>query len=480
MKPKAWVWISGSAVLVAATALLIVLLARPTGLDRFKEAHAAFKKKTSRIRLIRRKADTFQGAERAQAVREYRQLVEELDELMPRLEQATIEAYLDDPTEDNEASRFMAYLLGYLVNGKRHEAAERVGQLMIKHQHPKNIAHDLLGRNAFFKQDFKAAEAYFQTALENDSLSVEGRRMRAAIREMAEQERLKKAADKAMNNKQQILDAYRSNPNQDPKVTQEIWHLLNGLAQAERYAEAVEVGRLMIQSAHPETRTAALAAQCAFWLNDFDLADELLSAVDEPGPHGERLRKDIDDYKKFWKTEQALREAEAKADNLPRVVLETSQGTIVLELFENEAPNTVANFIHLVENKFYDGLVFHRVLANFMAQGGCPKGNGTGGPGWTIACECYKDDARRHFRGSLSMAHRGRDTGGSQFFLTFVPTPSSVAWSKAWRHWIDCSASIPSRPSPASNRTKSSRPRSCANGITPTRPTKSSNRPTRS
>ncbi|NIL96753.1 MAG: peptidylprolyl isomerase [Planctomycetales bacterium] len=107
---------------------------------------------------------------------------------------------------------------------------------------------------------------------------------------------------------------------------------------------------------------------------------------------------------------------------MPRVRLTTSQGDIVIELFENEAPQTVGNFVNLVEKKFYDGLTFHRVLASFMAQGGCPQGDGRGGPGYQIPCECYREGYRKHFRGSLSMAHAGRDTGGSQFFLTFAPT----------------------------------------------------------
>ena len=103
--------------------------------------------------------------------------------------------------------------------------------------------------------------------------------------------------------------------------------------------------------------------------------------------------------------------------------MKTNRGDIVIELFEDQAPNTVANFISLIEDKFYDGLTFHRVLENFMAQGGCPKGDGTAGPGYSIPCECYTDNYRKHFRGTLSMAHAGRDTGGSQFFLTFLPTP---------------------------------------------------------
>ena len=121
--------------------------------------------------------------------------------------------------------------------------------------------------------------------------------------------------------------------------------------------------------------------------------------------------------------EQQIREKEAAADDLPRVKIVTDAGDIVIELYENEAPNTVANFISLVEKKFYDGTSFHRVLPNFMAQGGDPKGDGSGGPGYTIACECYRDDARMHFADTLSMAHAGKDTGGSQFFLTFRRTP---------------------------------------------------------
>ena len=120
--------------------------------------------------------------------------------------------------------------------------------------------------------------------------------------------------------------------------------------------------------------------------------------------------------------EMKVREAEAEADDLPRVKIETTKGAIVVELFENEAPNSVANFISLVEDGFYDGTPFHRVIGGFMAQGGDPTGTGTGGPGHVIACECYEPNARKHFLGSLSMAHAGKDTGGSQFFLTFRPT----------------------------------------------------------
>ena len=130
----------------------------------------------------------------------------------------------------------------------------------------------------------------------------------------------------------------------------------------------------------------------------------------------------IPQYREFWAKEQEIRKQEAEKNDLPRVKMSTSKGDIVIELFENEAPGAVGNFVNLVEKGFYNGLIFHRVLTGFMAQGGCPEGTGTGGPGYNIYCECYQPNYRNHFRGTLSMAHSGRDTGGSQFFLTFVPT----------------------------------------------------------
>lgn len=105
---------------------------------------------------------------------------------------------------------------------------------------------------------------------------------------------------------------------------------------------------------------------------------------------------------------------------MSRATMETDKGTINLELFDEDAPKTVENFIKLSQSGFYDGLSFHRVIPNFVIQGGCPKGNGTGGPGYTIKCEINKN---KHEAGSLSMAHAGRDTGGSQFFVCHSPQP---------------------------------------------------------
>ncbi len=105
---------------------------------------------------------------------------------------------------------------------------------------------------------------------------------------------------------------------------------------------------------------------------------------------------------------------------MKKAIIETDKGNIVLELFENDAPDTVANFVKLINKGYYNGLKFHRVIPNFMVQGGCPVGNGTGGPGYAIKCEI---NPRKHLAGTLSMAHAGKDTGGSQFFITHSPQP---------------------------------------------------------
>lgn len=96
--------------------------------------------------------------------------------------------------------------------------------------------------------------------------------------------------------------------------------------------------------------------------------------------------------------------------------IHTSKGVMKVKFYEEDAPNTVANFIKLSKSGFYDGLTFHRVIPDFVIQGGCPLGTGAGGPGYTIKCELDGNN-QYHDRGVLSMAHAGRDTGGSQFFI---------------------------------------------------------------
>ena len=169
---------------------------------------------------------------------------------------------------------------------------------------------------------------------------------------------------------------------------------------------------------------ALMAATAALVTTRVDEAAAWLDKATAAGAEAEQVaqvRAALDRERPKIEAEIAVRKAEAEADDLPRVKFATSAGDIVIELFENEAPNTVANFVSLVGKGFYDGTPFHRVIGGFMAQGGDPTGTGTGGPGYAIACECEKPGARLHFRGTLSMAHAGKDSGGSQFFLTFRP-----------------------------------------------------------
>jgi len=105
-----------------------------------------------------------------------------------------------------------------------------------------------------------------------------------------------------------------------------------------------------------------------------------------------------------------------------KAVIETDKGTINLTLFADQAPLTVANFVNLASRGYYDDLVFHRVIDDFMIQGGCPQGTGTGGPGYQFADECTAD-LKHDGPGVLSMANAGPGTNGSQFFITHVATP---------------------------------------------------------
>jgi cyclophilin family peptidyl-prolyl cis-trans isomerase len=236
--------------------------------------------------------------------------------------------------------------------------------------------------------------------------------------------------------------AFVEAPNADGQLTEFLLEMTARDLRNDNDEEAMRRAELLRENKCENKYLDQLQGVAAFTLGDFDAAEKYLTAarnakvplaVGVPLPSGKGGDRDALDnlvkdflkdpgrYQEAAATEKALRAAEAQADDLPRVLLRTSKGEIEIELFENEAPNTVANFISLVEKKFYDGLVLHRVLPGFVAQGGDPKGDGTGGPGYAIACECYQPNYRHHFRGSLSMAHAGRDSGGSQFFLSFLP-----------------------------------------------------------
>ncbi len=202
-----------------------------------------------------------------------------------------------------------------------------------------------------------------------------------------------------------------------------------------QFEKAAEVAEALMKARRRTQTVVSLGGVSLFATHRFDEALSILSDADKAGRLIPRYASYLDSaklYVDYWKKEQEIREKEATLTGdqaLPQVQFATSKGKIVFELFEDQAPNTVANFISLVEAKKYDSIRFHRVIAGFMAQGGDPNtldndptNDGSGGPGYNIKCECYREDARMHFRGSLSMAHAGTDTGGSQFFITHLPT----------------------------------------------------------
>ena len=199
-----------------------------------------------------------------------------------------------------------------------------------------------------------------------------------------------------------VLSASPADPNDDPEA---VLTLARCLFAQHRFGEALD----MLESIPVEAT---------------DQNTALSKQIDQ-------LRDNCESYVELWPFEQVIRSTEEGANDLPRVELITARGRIVLELFENEAPNTVANFISLVEAGFYDGTKFHRVRQNFMAQGGDPNTKpgatgipGQGGPGYRIPDEHTRQGARNHFAGSLAMAKTDAPhTAGSGFFLTHEPTP---------------------------------------------------------
>lgn len=229
-----------------------------------------------------------------------------------------------------------------------------------------------------------------------------------------------------------------------------------------RYDEAILVvdGLLARDKEHVESHL--IRGICLFAVNRFEESaqtlDQLLKSAAKKSPEetqtAEEYLKVAQEHVGFFKTESDLRLVEQKSDDLPRARLTTSRGIVLVELFENNAPNTVANFISLAEKKFFDGTKFHRVVANFMIQGGDPNtrdadptNDGHGGPGYTFADEMPEGKYRRHFRGTLSMAHAGPNTNGSQFFITHLPA-----------HWLNGAHTVFGRVLEGQNVVDSIRP----------------------
>lgn len=281
---------------------------------------------------------------------------------------------------------------------------------------------NLLGQLRDLRDQYRTASPARHTELEEryDRLLRQGDRMLA---------RLAAAAEEA------LLEA----PEAPAAASELLVEIIRARCFSDDYEEAFRLARLLIERGYHHRALLGWGGVAAFALCQFDLARQWLQQADQRtafttiDPQFQELAKlalrqlgpskDGWSYQEAWQREQAIRAAEAKADAspetwLPRVVLKTSKGEIELELFENEAPNTVANFIWLVEAGLYNGAIFHRVVGQTAAQAAATRA-----VGYTIPCECYQPNYRRHFRGSLTMGlpQNGRDKGSSEFYLTFLP-----------------------------------------------------------
>ena len=166
------------------------------------------------------------------------------------------------------------------------------------------------------------------------------------------------------------------------------------------------------------------AGEIAFMLNDFEQAARFFELAEQNKVLSERcagFKKDLSYYRSSWAKESVFRQQDSEKKDLPRVTLDTTKGKIVLELYEDQTPNTVANFVYLVEKGFYDGKFFEQVIPGEGAVAGRSLENPDGGPGWTIRDEFDATNSRNHYRGTISMMRGEPNSAGSMFFISFSP-----------------------------------------------------------
>lgn len=259
--------------------------------------------------------------------------------------------------------------------------------------------------------------------------------------ELADQDAMEQQFEKLLGEAQEmsvqlqdlIEDAYRANP-EDKKKGDFLISMAYAKYQEDNFEEASRITTMLL-SAGTDVRGVVLdlAAQSQYLLNNYEEAQKLISEAETElakiqrplSADAQDMKLKLDEDRAVWQEEVAFRAADEKPAGdpmeLPRVELETTKGKVVIELFENEAPNTVANFITLVRDGKYNETPFHRVIAGFMAQGGDPNGDGSGDAGYNIPFESNEEPYRKHIRGAVAMAHepQAKDTAGTQFYIVY-------------------------------------------------------------
>jgi len=219
--------------------------------------------------------------------------------------------------------------------------------------------------------------------------------------------------------------ALAANPN-NAQVRRFLLLIVKKSYEADRFELSARLGRLLLDHGSSNTGLLAVVAHSLLESGKIDDAKEYYLAADKANvldQKGKAYLEHIDVYKATYEVEQQLRKKDAEKGDLPRVLLRTTRGDVILELFEDEALNVVANFVHLVDEGFYDGLEFYRVMRGYGAVAGCPNNDGTGDPGHHLLHQ--SGASRGHFRGTVSMIPDRNNRIGSRFLISFRMTGNS-------------------------------------------------------
>jgi cyclophilin family peptidyl-prolyl cis-trans isomerase len=220
------------------------------------------------------------------------------------------------------------------------------------------------------------------------------------------------------------LEEYLTDPRGKPILGAILFKSLKRHVKGDNFEGMLVIAQGLLDSNFPDPELAGFYTQCCIADNEFELARKSIVTVGYPPKQLDDLLNQVDRLAKNWEEELEARKRDAAGEPLPQAKINTTKGAVIVELFENEAPEAVASFISLAEKGFYDYSDFFMVIDNFAAQTGCPKEDGSGGPGYMLKDEFDNPNARKLFRGSLVLATlRGRaNSGGSQFYIPFLPT----------------------------------------------------------
>jgi cyclophilin family peptidyl-prolyl cis-trans isomerase len=222
------------------------------------------------------------------------------------------------------------------------------------------------------------------------------------------------------------LAEYLSAPQDKPKHAEFLFTSLKRNVESDCFEGMLPIARGLYENGYSSTQTPMLYALCCLAENEYDQARKPLGGLlqsESAAPELLDIFNQLEDLEANWQQELESRQADAKGEPLPQAKIVTTKGVVVIEMFENDAPEAVANFVWLAEQGFYNHKSFFLVLDNLVAQTGCPTNDGTGGPGYFVPAETIDKKKRHVFRGSIALKLLPDlpDSGGSQFLFSYLP-----------------------------------------------------------